>query len=99
MFHCSILYALKPGITLDQVRSVRLALQELVETLPGVEHFVVTHNLAPESGGFNLVLFAGFSDRDACDIFLRHDEFVRVHGEELAPLVERRLMALGADAG
>lgn len=97
MHFCTILYALRPGVALGEVRTARESLQSLVETLPGVEHFVVTHNVAPESGGFNLVLFAAFSDRTACDIFLRHDEFGRVHRDELGPMVERKLMAVGGD--
>ena len=52
MFHCVILFALKPGISLDRVRNARTALQDLVETMPGVEHLTVTHNVAPDGGGF-----------------------------------------------
>lgn len=99
MFHCTILYALRPGVALGQVRAARQSLQSLIETLPGVEHFVVTHNLAPEGAGFNLVLFSAFTDRVACEIFLRHDEFSRVHQEELDPVVDRRIVALGDDSG
>ncbi|MEY3160607.1 MAG: hypothetical protein RIT25_598 [Planctomycetota bacterium] len=95
MFHCVILFRLHSGITLDRVRGAREQLQALVETLPGVEHFAVTHNLASEGGGFNLALFSGFQDRAACEIFLRHPEYVRVRDEELGPLVEKRLVAQG----
>lgn len=95
----TILYALRPGVALDAVRTARESLQALIETLPGVEHFVVTHNLAGESGGFNLVLFAAFTDPHACEIFLRHPEFARVHHDELGPIVERRLVALGGESG
>ena len=95
MFHCVILFALKPGISLDRVRTARTALQTLVETMPGIEHFTVTHNLAPEHGGYNLVLFSGFENRNACEIFLRHPEYVRVWTEELGPIVEKQLTAQG----
>lgn len=98
MFHCVILFALKPGIPLDQVRGARAALQELVETMPGVEHFVVTHNVATERGGFNLALFSAFENRNACEIFLRHPEYQRVWNEELAPMIERHLVAQGDGA-
>ena len=97
MFHCVILFALKPGITLDRIRGARHALQQLVETMPGVERLVVTHNVAPESGGFKLALFSTFESRTACEIFLRHPEYQRVWNEELAPLVERRIVAQGED--
>jgi hypothetical protein len=97
MLFCTMLYALRPGVALGQVRTARESLQSLVETLPGVEHFVVTHNVASDSHGFNLVLFAAFTDRTACDIFLRHPEFARVHQEELAPVVERKIVAVGED--
>lgn len=95
MFHCVILFRLKAGIPLDRVRGARDALQALVETLPGVEQFTVTHNVAPESGGYNLALFSIFENRTACDIFLRHPEYRRVWGEELAPLVESHVAAQG----
>jgi hypothetical protein len=98
MFHCVILFRLRSGIPLERVRGARQALQALVETLPGVEHFTVTHNLAPDSGGFNLALFSTFENRKACDIFLRHPEHVRVWDEELQPVVEKRIMALGDPA-
>ena len=96
MFHCVILFRLKPGIPLDRVRDARQSLQALVETLPGVEQFTVTHNLATESQGFNLALFSTFENKHACDIFLRHDEYQRVWTEELEPLVETHVTALGA---
>jgi hypothetical protein len=98
MFHCTILFALKPGIALDRVRGAREALRGLVETMPGVEHLAVTHNTAPDRGGFNLALFAGFEHRNACEIFLRHPEFQRVWAEDLMPVVERHLMAQGDEA-
>ena len=95
MFHCVILFRLKPGIPLDQVRDARSALQSLVETLPGVEHFTVTHNLAPTTNGYNLALFSVFENHNACDIFLRHPEYQRVWTEELEPLVESHQAAHG----
>jgi heme-degrading monooxygenase HmoA len=97
MFHCVILFALKPGIPLDRIRDARRSLQALVETMPGVEHLVVTHNVAPESGGFNLALFSVFESRTACDIFFRHPEYQRVWAEELEPVVARRLFAQGSE--
>ncbi len=97
MFHCVILFQLKPDIALDRVRAAREALQDLVETMPGVEHLTVTHNLAKDRAGFNLVLFSGFESKDACDIFLRHPEYVRVREEDLGPIIESHLMAQGGD--
>lgn len=99
MFHCVILFRLRAGIPLDRVRGARTALQNLVETLPGVEQFTVTHNVATDSGGYNLALFSVFENKNACDIFLRHPEYRRVWSDELAPLVESHLSAHGnADA-
>lgn len=98
MFHCVILFALKPGIPLDRVRGARAALQDLVETMPGVEHLVVTHNVAADRGGFNLALFSAFESRTACEIFLRHPEYQRVWNEELAPVIDRHVVAQGDDA-
>ena len=99
MFHCAILFRLKGGIPLDRVRGARSALQALVETLPGVDHFTVTHNLAPESGGYNLALFSTFENRSAFEICQRNPEFVRVLDRELAPLVESRVNAWGEGEG
>jgi heme-degrading monooxygenase HmoA len=98
MFHCVILFALKPGIPLDRVRGARQALQELVETMPGVLHLAVTHNVAADRSGFNLALFSAFESRTACEIFLRHPEYQRVWNEDLAPVIERHLVAQGDDA-
>jgi heme-degrading monooxygenase HmoA len=95
MFHCVILYRLKPGVSLERVRGAREALQALVETMPGVAHLTVTHNLAADRQGFNLALFSAFEDRNACDIFLRHPEYQRVWEEELQPVVEQHVMAQG----
>jgi hypothetical protein len=95
MFHCVILFRLKPGIPLDRVRDARQSLQALVETLPGVEHFAVTHNLAADSGGYNLALFSGFANRSACEVCLRHPEWRRVWERQVAPLVESHLMVQG----
>jgi heme-degrading monooxygenase HmoA len=95
MFHCVILFSLKPGIPLDRVRGARKALQALVETMPGVAHLTVTHNLATDRQGFNLALFSAFETRTACEIFLRHPEYQRVWEVELAPVVDRQLMAQG----
>ncbi len=95
MFHCVILFRLRPGIPLDRVRDARRALQALVETMPGVEHFTVTHNVATESGGFNLALFSAFESRAACEIFHRHPEYRRVWSEELEPVVDTKVTAEG----
>lgn len=99
MFHCTILFALKPGIALDRVRTARESLQELIETMPGIDHLTVAHNVSAERGGFNLALFSGFESRTACDIFFRHPEYQRVWHEELAPLVERHVIAQGEGEG
>lgn len=99
MFHCTILFALKPGISLVKVRAAREALQALIETMPGVDHLTVTHNIADDRQGFNLALFSGFESREACDIFFRHPEFVRVMREELDPVIEQKLVAQGVDEG
>lgn len=95
MFHCVILFRLKPGISLDRVRGARESLQALVETMPGVAQLTVTHNLATDRQGFNLALFSLFETRTACDIFLRHPEYQRVWDQELAPVIECHLMAQG----
>ena len=95
MFHCTILFALKPGIALDRVRVARQSLQELIETMPGVDHLAVAHNVASDRQGYNLALFSGFESRTAADIFFRHPEYQRVWREELAPLVERQITAQG----
>ena len=97
MFHCTILFALKPGISLVTVRTAREALQALIETMPGVDHLTVAHNVADDRHGYNLALFSGFESKEACDIFLRHPEYQRVLNEELAPLVEQRVVAMGSD--
>lgn len=100
MFHNVILFRLKPGIPLDRVRGARSALQALVETMPGVEHFTVTHNVAAESGGYNLALFSAFENKTACEIFHRHPEYRRVWSEDLEPVVATHVTAQGeADAG
>ncbi len=95
MFHCSILFRLKPGIPLERVRGAREALQALVETLPGVECFSVTHNLAQDSKGFNLALFSTFENQSAFEIFQRHPEYQRVLVEELMPVVAEHVTAHG----
>ena len=95
MFHCTILFSLKPGIALDRVRAAREALQALIETMPGVDHLTVVHNVATDSQGYNLALFSGFESRTACDIFFRHPEYQRVWQQELDPLVDQRVVAQG----
>jgi hypothetical protein len=97
MFHCVILFSLKPGIPLDRVRNARKALQALVETMPGVEYLTVTHNTAKERSAYNLALFSGFENETACEIFLRHPEYQRVRNEELGPIVDAHMMAQGGD--
>jgi len=95
MFHCTILFRLKPGIPLDRVRGARQSLQALVETLPGVEHFSVAPDAADETKGFNLALFSTFENQSACEIFLRHPEYQRVWHEDLLPVVAEHVTAQG----
>lgn len=99
MFHCTILFALKPGIALDRVRTARQSLQQLIESMPGVAHLAVAHNVAADRHGYNLALFSAFESRTACDIFFRHPEYQRLWRDELAPLVERHVVAQGGDDG
>lgn len=95
MFHSVILFRLKPGIPLERVRGARTALQSLVETMPGVAHLTVTHNVATDRQGYNLALFSVFENRNAGEIFFRHPEYQRVWETELAPVIEHHLMAQG----
>ncbi len=97
MFYCTILFSLKPGISLVRVRTAREALQSLIETMPGVDHLTVTHNVAADRRGYNLALFSAFESRTACDIFFRHPEYERVWREVLDPLVDQKIVAQGSD--
>ncbi|MFN9946928.1 MAG: Dabb family protein [Planctomycetota bacterium] len=99
MVHCTIRFALKPGIALDRVRAAREALQELIERMPGVDSLTVAHNVAADRQGYNLALFSTFESRTACEIFFRHPDYQTVWKELLAPLVERHVTAQGDDAG
>ena len=45
-----------------------------------------------------LALFSAFENRTACEIFLRHPEYLRVWNDDLGPVVERHLMAQGDGA-
>ncbi|MHC5065494.1 MAG: Dabb family protein [Planctomycetota bacterium] len=96
-FHHVVLFRLRPGVTLDQVRAARESLSGLIETLPGVLHFVVTDNLAKRNGGFTMALFSSFENRQAFEIFNRHPEFQRVWGELLDPVVEESMVAEGEE--
>jgi len=98
MYYHVVLFRLRAGVTLDRVRSARESLAALVETLPGVEHFAVSHNQAADHGGYSLALFAGFENKKACEIFTRHPELQRIETEELGPVVESRVEAAGSDA-
>jgi heme-degrading monooxygenase HmoA len=97
VFHCTILFSLKPGIALDRVRGARESLQALIETMPGVAHLSVAHNVADDSQGYNLALFSAFETRKACEIFFRHPEYQRVWREQIDPLVARQITAQGSD--
>lgn len=89
------LFRLREGVPLDRVRVAREALAELVETLPGVLHLTVTHNLASPNGGFTLVLFSAFESRAAYEICSRHPEWQRVFRELIEPVVAERVIAEG----
>lgn len=95
MFHCVILFGLKPGVALDRVRIARESLQSLVETMPGIAHLTVTHNIAPDRQGYNLALFSVFETRAAWEIFVRHPEYQRIWNQELVPVIDRHLVAQG----
>lgn len=95
MFHHVSLYRLKPGVTLDRVRTAREELAALVETLPGVLHFTVTDNLADRNSGFTLALFSLFENREAFEIFQRHPSYQEVWGSQLQQVVEEQIIAEG----
>ena len=95
MYHHVTLFRLKPGVTLDRVRTAREQLSQLVETLPGVLHFTVTDNLADLNRGFTMALFSLFETEQACRVCQRHPDYVRVFEELLEPVVEDRIVAAG----
>ncbi|HLU40738.1 MAG TPA: Dabb family protein [Planctomycetota bacterium] len=97
MFHHVVLFRLRPGITLERVRRARERLGRLAETLPGVLHFSVTHNVAAENGGYTLALFSAFESEQAYEIFIRHPDHQRVLADDLDSVVEGRLVAQGHD--
>lgn len=94
-FHHVVLFRLRAGIPLDQVRAAREALAELVETLPGVVEFTVTDNLSSSNQGFTMALFSTFENRQAYEIFSRHPEVQGVWDEQLEPVIESSLVAQG----
>ena len=94
-FHYVLLFRLRPGVTLKQVRSVRERLESLVETLPGVMHMAVTDNLSERNAGFTLVLFSVFETRDAFEIFQRHPAWRAVRNELEEEVVEDWIVAQG----
>ena len=67
----------------------------LIETLPGVMHFIVTDNLADQSGGYTMALFSLFESREAFDIFRRHPSYQDVWESKLQQVVEERIVAEG----
>lgn len=95
MFHHVMLFRLRPGVPLERVRGARESLAALVESLPGVERFTVTHNTATDNGGYTLALFSIFESPQAYEIFTRHPEYLRVWKEDLEPVVEHFLVAQG----
>jgi len=95
MYHYTVLFRLREGVTLDRVRGAVEALGALVETLPGVEHFAVTHNELKDGGGFSLALFAGFENQKAWEIYCRHPEVLRIEDSVLGPVVAERVRAAG----
>lgn len=97
LYHHTTLFRLKPGVTLDRVRTAREALSRLVETLPGVVDFTVTDNLAELSQGFTLALFSLFENERAYLVCKRHPEYQRVWNELLAPVIEDRIVAEGTE--
>ena len=97
MYNHTTLFRLKPGITLDRVRTAKQELSLLVETLPGVVHFMVTDNLADMGQGYTLALFSTFESLQAYQICQRHPEYIRVWKERLEPVVEDRIVAEGTD--
>jgi heme-degrading monooxygenase HmoA len=97
LFHHVVLFRLRPGVTLERVRRAREQLNRLAETLPGVLHFAVTHNVAADNGGYTLALFSVFESERAYEIFSRHPEHVRVVSHDLTAVVESRVVAQGHD--
>lgn len=97
MFHHVVLFRLRPGVTLERVRRAREELSRLAETLPGVLHFAVAHNVAADNGGYTLALFSAFESERAYEIFSRHPEHQRVLTDDLALVVEARVVAQGHD--
>ena len=97
MYNHTTLFRLKSGITLDKVRRAKQELSLLIETLPGVVHFMVTDNLADKSRGYTLALFSTFESLQAYQICQRHPEYQRVWTELLEPVVEDRIVAEGTD--
>jgi len=95
LFHYVSLYRLKPGVTLDRVRTAREELAALVETLPGVLHFTVTDNLSDRNRGYTLALFSLFESRDACEIFQRHPSYQQVWESQLQPVIDAQIIAEG----
>jgi len=95
MFHHVVLFRLRSGVTLERVRRAREQLNRLAETLPGVLHFSVAHNVATENSGYTLALFSAFESERAYEIFIRHPDHQRVLAEDLGPVVESRVVAQG----
>ena len=98
MYNHTSLFRLKQGVTLDKVRAAKEELSQLVETLPGVVHFMVTDNLAENGRGYTLALFSTFESDQAFRICQRHPEYQRVWKDLLEPVIDDRIVAEGSDS-
>ena len=96
MFHHVERFRLRQGVALADVRAGFTELAALVESLPGLEYFAVSENRAEPHCGWSMVLFAGFTDRSACEIFVRHPQLREIWQEHLDQVVaEREVVARG----
>ncbi len=95
-FHYIVLFRLREGVPLERVRAAKDALASLVETSPGVRHFVVTENVAQENGGFRLALISNFENRQAFDIFARRPEVRAILDQMVEEVAEDRVVVQGA---
>lgn len=99
MFHHVELYRIRPGVPIEGVRRAREELARLAETIPGVLHLSVGHNVADEHGGYKLALFAAFENEKACQLYLRHPDRVRARASFLDGVVDGCIVAEADDEG
>ncbi len=73
-----VMFKFNEGTSQEQIVEAKVAIEQLIELVPGLQHIKVGLNFAQEERAMDMVLISSFNSREDLDFYATHPEHLKV---------------------